>query len=134
MNIATESVCPKGWSLPTPIQTRIIGPDVGSSTYISSFSPVLGGRYGNGILNYESTRGFWWGNTASTGAERYILAYNGSVLYTGSGVRTNGFYIRCVSEEKDVSDLTYMQDMTAKVDKKSIWQCPAFGAEKIHKD
>ena len=42
---------------------------------------------------------------------------------TGSGggitndayARNHGIYIRCVSEEKDVSDLTYMQDMTPSV-------------------
>ena len=34
-------------------------------------------------------------------------------LNTNSGnFRYAGFYIRCVSEEKTITDLTYMQDMT----------------------
>ncbi|MBR3252724.1 hypothetical protein IKF84_01485, partial [Candidatus Saccharibacteria bacterium] len=28
-NVSTESVCPKGWTLPTIAQTRTIGPDTG---------------------------------------------------------------------------------------------------------
>ncbi|MBR3252471.1 hypothetical protein IKF84_00110 [Candidatus Saccharibacteria bacterium] len=47
------------------------------------------------------------------GVYRYDLRYNGSSLYTSSFRRDYGRYVRCVSEEKDVSDLTYMQDMTA---------------------
>ncbi|MBQ3293226.1 hypothetical protein IJG93_02930 [Candidatus Saccharibacteria bacterium] len=113
--IATESICPKGWTLPTVAQTRSIGPNAGSTTYVSSFSPVLGGYYENGTLYNESTRGLWWGSTALNGARRYYLYYNGSSLYTGSIRRDDGYYIRCVSEEKDVSDLTYMQDMTPSV-------------------
>ncbi|MBR3252764.1 hypothetical protein IKF84_01700 [Candidatus Saccharibacteria bacterium] len=93
-------------------QTRSIGPDAGSTTYVNSFSPVLGGYYSNGTLVVESTRGYWWGSTASNGALRYFLLYNGSSLYTDYGSRFTGRYIRCVSEEKDVSDLTYMQDIT----------------------
>ena len=116
--ISTESICPKGWSLPTVAQTRIIGPDDGSTTYTTNFSPVQGGYYNDGTLDNESTRGGWWGSTASTtynGARRYYLRYDDSSLYTGYGYRYNGLYIRCVSEEKDVSDLTYMQDMTPSV-------------------
>ena len=90
----------------------ISGGTSGSATYTSNFSPVHGGFYSNGPLNRESTSGIWWGSTAYDGAGRYRLDYYGSNLYTSSGVRRfNGYYIRCVSEEKDVSDLTYMQDM-----------------------
>ncbi|MBR3252804.1 hypothetical protein IKF84_01905, partial [Candidatus Saccharibacteria bacterium] len=91
------------------------GENPGSSAYVDDFSPVLGGGYGNGVLANESTYGYWWGSTAYSGAARYRLDYNSSSLYTDSGLRRSSAYIRCVSEEKDVSDLTYMQDMTAKV-------------------
>ena len=104
MNIATESICPKNWSLPTVTQTRSIAPDAGSATYIDSFSPTLGGRYSGGSLKNESTRGFWWGNVAGSSALRYSLYYDGSIIYTGAYNRRDGLYIRCVSEEKDVSD------------------------------
>ena len=116
ITIATESICPKGWTLPTVAQTRSIGPNAGSTTYISSFSPVLGGYYTNGTLYDESSYGLWWVSTAHTkGALRHLLRYIDSSLNTNNTYRYVGVYIRCVSEEKDVSDLTYMQDMTAKV-------------------
>ena len=106
LNTATESVCPKGWTLPSKTQTD-------SQKDITSFSPVLGGHYSDGGTLYnDGTRGIWWGSTAYNGAERYGLGYNGSSLYTRSGRRHNGIYVRCVSEEKTVTDLTYLQDMT----------------------
>ncbi|MBR3253025.1 hypothetical protein IKF84_03060, partial [Candidatus Saccharibacteria bacterium] len=115
--IATESICPKGWSLPANKQIDTIGGlSPGSSVYVPSFSPVMGGYYGNGTLHSESIRGYWWGSTAYSSALRYRLNYYDSNLYiSNAGHRDSGLYIRCVSEEKDVSDLTYMQDMTAKV-------------------
>ncbi|MBQ3292962.1 hypothetical protein IJG93_01465, partial [Candidatus Saccharibacteria bacterium] len=121
---ATESVCPKGWTLPSRKQIDSIGSingetgsGSGSSIYVPNFTPVIGGIYNNGVLAYESY-GFWWGSTAFNTAARYYLAYDSSTstLQTNrAGERHYGFYIRCVSEEKDVSDLTYMQDMTPSV-------------------
>ena len=115
MNTATESICPKGWTLPTAKQIGTIGPSGGSSTYVTGFNPVLGGNYANGALYYEDTRGYWWDSTAYNGALRYRLYYNGSSLYTGYYHRHNGIYVRCVSEEKTVTDLTYLQDMTGEI-------------------
>ncbi|MBR3253091.1 hypothetical protein IKF84_03405 [Candidatus Saccharibacteria bacterium] len=82
--------------MPTVEQTRSIGPDDGSTTYVSSFSPVLGGYYRNGTLENESTHGYWWGNTAYNGVTRYYLLYNGSSLYTNDSRRYHGFYVRCI--------------------------------------
>ena len=72
------------------------GGDSGSTTYVPNFSPVLGGAYPNGTLNYESTRGYWWGSTVYNGAVRYVLNYEGSSLYTNYGLRRNGVYVRCI--------------------------------------
>ena len=93
---ATESICPKGWTLPNRTQTRSIGPDAGSITYISNFFPVLGGDYYNGALYLEATRGYWWGSEAYNGVSRYGLNYNVSSLYTSGNLRRSGRYIRCV--------------------------------------
>ena len=103
------------------------GVSPGSSVYVPSFSPVMGGYYGNSTLHSESIRGYWWGSTAFNGALRYRLNYYDSNLYiSNAGHRYTGLYIRCVSEEKDVSDLTYMQDMTAKVaDSPKGWTLPS---------
>ena len=105
MNTATESICPNGWTLPTYKQ-------IDTNRDTSSFSPVLGGRYQNGSLSYEDANGYWWGSTAYSSTERYRLGYKSSGLYTGNASRYSGIYIRCVSEEKAITSLTYMQDIT----------------------
>ena len=92
-NPATESICLKGWTLPDTTQTRSIS---GSTTYVSGFSPILGGYYHLGTLVNEATRGVWWGSETYTGAKRYTMVYNGSSLSTGNGYRYNGLYVRCV--------------------------------------
>ena len=86
-----------------------------SNTNIPSFSPVLGGNYNDGILNNENAYGFWWNSEANTGARRYRLYYNGSSLSNNNTSNYIGIYIRCVSEEKTVADLTYLQDMTGEI-------------------
>ena len=86
---ATESICPKGWTLPSRTQ-------IDSQRNVNSFSPVLGGNYNNGTLYDEDTYGYWWGSTAYNGASRFSLNYNGSSLYTGNRTRRNGVYVRCV--------------------------------------
>ena len=98
-NTATESICPKGWTLPSRKQVITIGPASGSATYISNFSPVLGGHYSGGEIQTKSTRGRWWASTAYDGIAsiRSGLYYDGSSLYTyNDGRRYFGLYIRCV--------------------------------------
>ena len=117
-NIATESICPKGWTLPTAKQIdTLTGNGHDSSVYVDDFSSVYGGYYVNGAM-YLENNGYWWSsNIQNNGMRRYNLGYTNieSYLYSTGGARYSGIYIRCVSEEKDVSDLTYMQDMTPSV-------------------
>ena len=108
MNTATESICPKGWTLPTMKQ-------IDNNRDLTNFSLVLGGSYVNGTLVNEATLGYWWGSEFYNGAIRYYLSYYGSSLYTSNYYRNFGLYIRCVSEEKTVADLTYLQDMTGEI-------------------
>ncbi|MBR3252529.1 hypothetical protein IKF84_00425 [Candidatus Saccharibacteria bacterium] len=90
---------PKGWTLPSKDQIDSLsgGIDGGSSTYVSSFSPVTGGGYYNAALFNETTHGYWWGNAANNDKLRYRLGYTSGNLHTynGSG-RFGGSYIRCI--------------------------------------
>ena len=108
MNTATESVCPKGWTLPSKKQ-------MDSNKDVANFNPVLGGHYLTSVLYSEDTRALWWSSEAFNGANRYYLVYNGSSLSTSYDARRYGFYVRCVSEEKTVTELTYLQDMTGEI-------------------
>ena len=92
---ATESVCPKGWTLPSTAQIRTIGDS--KATYIPDFSPVLGGHYYNGSL-YSDTTGRSWGSEAYNGARRYLIYYDDAKLYNSSFYRRGGIYIRCVQK------------------------------------
>ena len=65
---------------------------VGISTV---FSPVTGGGYYGGSLDYPGY-GLWWSTTASSEGSRYFLGFDGSSLYTNNNNRNNGFYVRCV--------------------------------------
>ena len=96
---ATESICPKGWTLPSKTQViNVAGTSAsaGSSTYVSIFSPVLGGYYSKGTLNSKDTSGMWWGSTASDGIRRNYLRYDGTSLISKNNYRLFGRYIRCV--------------------------------------
>ena len=105
--------------MPTYSQIRSIGSSGSGTTYVSDFSPVLGGAYRNGSPYVETGYGLWWSAEAYDGAARRYLNYNGTRLNTiSNGGRYFGFYIRCVSEEKTATDLTYMQDMTPQT---SFW-------------
>ena len=108
MDIATESICPKNWTLPTTKQMN-------SNRDILIFSPNLGGVYYNGTLYNESIHSGWWGSQAENSARRHALLYEEDILKIDYYGRRTSMYIRCVSEEKDVSDLTYMQDMTPSI-------------------
>ena len=114
--MATQSICPKGWTLPS--NKEVV--NMISSSNEGEFPAAVGGWYYNGVLNDESTTGVWWTSEASNTAMRYDLTYRYSsdTFVNGSGWkygRNKGHNIRCVSEEKDVSDLTYMQDMTPSI-------------------
>ena len=77
----------------------------------------MGGRIANGVWHDQQSISRWWGSEAkdSIAASRYLLGMDGSNLTSSSGSRLNGLYIRCVSEEKTATDLTYMQDMTPEI-------------------
>ena len=89
---ATQSICPKGWRLPTNSeQSGIIG-----TGYVSAFSPVLSGYYFSGTLYDTGSSGNWWSATADNSSGQYSLDYNGSSLDTNYGSKVIGLSVRCV--------------------------------------
>ena len=91
---ATQDICPKGWRLPTYDEMRGI---TGITSYVSAFSPVYSGSYGDGSLSYTGSYGFWWSATALSIASQYYLYYNSGSLKTGIFyVKYFGFSVRCL--------------------------------------
>ena len=100
----------KGWTLPTTKQ-------IDNNTVASVFNPVRGGYYNDAsALIDKATAGRWWGGEAANSARRYMVSYNNdTALFIGLSSRGYSRYIRCVSEEKTVLDLTYMREMRSKI-------------------
>lgn len=97
--LATEDICPANWHLPGYDTTNLAGSinslSSTSATSVLKFSPVTGGYYGDGSLNFTGL-GYWWSTTAINASNRYYLVYNGSSLSTNYFYRDRGYYIRCV--------------------------------------
>lgn len=102
-DLATQDICPAGWSLPRYDTNEDSDTINGLLSYKSAFNPVNGGKY-NGGRTYSDSYGYWWSATEGGGAYRSVLQYDGLSLSTNSGVRYNGYYIRCVEK-------LYLQDI-----------------------
>lgn len=87
---ATQDICPKGWRLPTNSEQS------GITSYVSAFSPVYIGRYGNGLLYDADSYGYWWSATAGSSTGQYSLGYYGGSLYTYYFNKYSGFSVRCI--------------------------------------
>ena len=90
---ASQSICPKGWRLPTRSEMD------GITSYRSAFSPVYSGNYYNGSLRGTGSIGYWWSATVSSTGSRDFqssLYYSGSRLTTLNSNKYLGFSVRCV--------------------------------------
>ena len=90
---ATQSICPKGWKLPTRAQSDAIAVN---SSYSSAFSPVYSGYYIDGSLSNTGSVGLWWSATAYNSNSQDILGYDYGSLNTVTGYKHNGLSVRCV--------------------------------------
>ena len=98
---ATESICPKGWTLPSNTQIHTIAPNTGSSAaYVPVFLPTLGGYYSNGVQNSETVGTFYVGREAVDGARRGAMRYYNDRLNATSQPRRGGYPIRCVQKSQ----------------------------------
>ena len=89
---AAQDICPKGWRLPTLDEMN------GIRSFVSAFSPVYSGTYGNGSLGNTGSYGTWWSATAYTSYFQFRLFYSSGRLYTsGEGsYNYHGYSVRCI--------------------------------------
>ena len=88
---ATQSICPKGWRLPTYNEQS------GIISYVSAFSPVYSGYYDSwGSLRGTGSYGYWWSATAFYNDFQYSLDYNDGSLETNGYYKYYGYSVRCV--------------------------------------
>ena len=90
---ASQSICPKGWKLPTRTQFNAIARN---SSYSTAFSPVYSGYYNYGSLRNTGSWGCWWSATAANSSRQYNLFYSGGSLSINSQSKYIGYSVRCI--------------------------------------
>ncbi len=117
---APKDICPKGWRLPTggsSGELQTLYDNYNSSTLMQGDPGfVLSGYVGGGSVNNQDVYGYYWSSSVVDASRTYFLGLNSSgVNPTNYIVKSRGFSVRCVAEERTISDITYMQDMTPKI-------------------
>ena len=124
--IASNSICPKGWRLPNASQTDNVNNEFGRMLYsaeitanktagnesvgyldgVNSFNKLRSNPYYfvrsgfivGGTLDYSGVYGFYWSSTVSSSASAYSLNFNGTGIYPArNSSRYDGRSVRCVA-------------------------------------
>ena len=124
--IASNSICPKGWRLPNASQTDNVNNEFGRMLYREGITAALSNgndsvgyydgvtslnklrsnpyyfvRSGNihgGTLGNPGVRGSYWSSTVSSSTFAYFLLFNGTDIYPGRNYdRYDGRSVRCVA-------------------------------------
>ena len=111
---AKDSICPKGWQLPTSNNTNsgsfggltaaysISSNAAGSTALVSApLYFVRGGSVYSGSLRRAGNYGDYWSSTAysSTSSAYNLSFYSGGVNPSSYGYRSNGFSVRCLASQ-----------------------------------
>ena len=112
---AVDSICPKGWRLPTNTEQQGIAND----TYKALYNPVASGTYiGGDTMPTLSNAAWWWSSTAFNEYNRRYMNFNGSsgsLTAVGRSYRFWGYNVRCIRGDRTISEVSYMQDVDEKV-------------------
>ncbi|MBR0467697.1 hypothetical protein IJJ53_02185 [Candidatus Saccharibacteria bacterium] len=126
---AENSICPRGWRLPSTDTTDNAYNEFGRLFYNEAYnitnnvagsgnvgyktggfnalrtSPlwfVRSGNLDNGTLYYPAVYGYYWSNTVASGSNAYSLAFNSSVIYPAfSYYRRVGWSVRCIARQEN---------------------------------
>ncbi len=79
------------------------------------------GRVFGGSLVGGTDYGYWWSSAANSATSAYSLDISSSTVDPGTDYngRYNGFAVRCIAREPDLSGITTMQEMTPGVCEKT---------------
>ena len=96
---STQSICPKGWTLPSQSQfQQLINSGLSGSNFMNAPYYLLRG----GFLHYSSlynagSYGFYWSSTPDGSNIAYYLNFYSGDVVTGNVNRYYGFSVRCVA-------------------------------------
>ena len=115
----TNSICPKGWRLPTggssgEFQTLYNNYNSLSALRSSPVNLTLSGDVGNSTPYGRGSYGRYWSSTAHSSGNAYLIYLAASNVYPAYNIGTYfGFSVRCVVDDKLTFDsIANMQDMT----------------------
>ena len=115
----TNSICPKGWRLPTggssgEFQTLYNNYNSLSALRSSPVNLTLSGDVGNSTPYGRGSYGRYWSSTAHSSGNAYLIYLAASNVYPAYNIGTYfGFSVRCVADDKLTFDsIANMQDMT----------------------
>ena len=122
--IASNSICPKGWRLPNASQTDSVNNEFGRMLYqaeitakVSAGDDSVGyttggfnklrsdpyyfvrpGYINGGTLDYPGVYGVYWSSTVSSSTDTYRLVFDSADIYPArNSYRYNGRSVRCVA-------------------------------------
>ena len=115
----TNSICPKGWRLPTggssgEFQTLYNNYNSLSALRSSPVNLTLSGDVGNSTPYGRGSYGRYWSSTAHSSGNAYLIYLAASNVYPAYNIGMYfGFSVRCVADDKLTFDsIANMQDMT----------------------
>ena len=126
----TNSVCPKGWRLPSNTGSpsyldlfNIYSVDTYSGAEATPFYYTRAGYYIS-VYGEQGNGGNYWVRTLYNSSAPYLFSYGTNYFYPQNYMGKNGqASVRCVmadTETRTLTNLTYMQDMTTKICANSV--------------
>ena len=97
---STQSICPKGWTLPSQSQfQQLIKSGLSGSNFMNApYYLLRGGSLYGSSLDGAGSVGYYWSSTPVGSSHAYYLyLYSGGVSAGLNGVRYFGFSVRCVA-------------------------------------
>lgn len=115
-----KDICPKGWRLPTGGSSGEFNTLYGQYNSVALMMGVpnfiLSNFVYNGSVGEQGSSGGFWSSTVRNGYHAYYLYLDSSNVRPANTVyKVSGYSVRCVAEDRTISDITYMQDMTSKI-------------------
>lgn len=106
---APDSVCPKGWRLPSRGRTTTVNEfqilynaynqDYATLTDTDGPELALSGSYSSNSQSQTGSYGYWWSSTSGRTSYAYILSFSASRVTTNSAESKNvGRSVRCITE------------------------------------
>ena len=104
-DIASESICSKGWTLPTKDQytalnTAYSGDSTIPGSIRSGAAPLYyttPGIYKDGGIDTTNNRGDYWASQSKSDARSYELFFDSNGIAVGNNTRNYGVSLRCVA-------------------------------------